>query len=31
MNDSRRGAETLNGRYDVWVYQDIIVFKKWND
>lgn len=24
-------AETLNGRYGVWVYQDIIVFEKWND
>lgn len=25
------GAATLNGRYGVFVYQDIIVFKKWDD
>lgn len=24
-------AATLNGRYGVFVYQDIIVFEKWND
>ena len=24
-------AETLNGRYGVFVYQDIIVFEKWDD
>ena len=24
-------AATLNGRYGVWVYQDIIVFEKWDD
>ena len=24
-------AETLNGRYGVWVYKDIIVFEKWED
>lgn len=24
-------AATLNGRYGVFVYQDIMVFEKWND